>query len=82
MEKAKTYPAEGIQENPKLIAEELRRDFSKVPSLHKSITNFIPILEEYALRDKSRAGQYREIAQSLRKVASDIKSMITDYEGA
>ena len=39
------------------------------------------MLEEYALRDKSRAETYRDIAQRLRKVALDVKEMIKEYEG-
>tara|TARA_R110002012_G_scaffold302132_2_gene502866 strand:+ start:5286 stop:5501 length:216 start_codon:yes stop_codon:yes gene_type:complete len=70
-----------MQENPSVIAQELRRDFSKVPSLHKAINEFVVMLEEYALRDKSREGRYRDIAQRLRKVALDVKEMIKEYEG-
>lgn len=70
-----------MQENPSVIAQELRRDFSKVPSLHKAINEFVVMLEEYALRDKSRAETYRDIAQRLRKVALDVKEMIKEYEG-
>ena len=77
--KARYYDG-AMQTNPQLIAQQLRQDFSKAPSLHKAITNIVPILEEYAMKDKARAGRYREIANNLRKVASDIKQMITEYE--
>ena len=70
-----------MQENPSVIAQELRRDFAKAPSLHSAINAFVVVLEEYALRDKSRAGRYRDIAQRLRKVALDVKEMIKEYEG-
>jgi hypothetical protein len=79
MQKARYYDR-GVQENPIEIARQLRLDFSKAPSLHKAITNMVPILEEYAMRDKSRASRYRAVAESLRKVASEIKSLITEYE--
>tara|TARA_S200002703_G_C3616852_1_gene189436 strand:- start:157 stop:405 length:249 start_codon:yes stop_codon:yes gene_type:complete len=69
------------QENPSVIAQELRRDFAKAPSLHSAINTFVVVLEEYAMRDKSRAGRYRDIAQRMRKIAIDIKDMIKDYEG-
>lgn len=75
-----TFYDGAMQTNPELIAQQLRQDFSKTPSLHKAISNFIPMLEEYALKDKARASQYKQIADNLRKVASDIKQMITDYE--
>jgi hypothetical protein len=79
MQKAKYYDGE-TQENPLDIARRLRLDFSKAPSLHKAITNIVPILEEYALIDKSRASRYRAVAESLRKVAKEIKTLITEYE--
>lgn len=79
MQKARTYN-KPIQENPAEIARQLRLDFSKVPSLHKAITNMIPVLEEYAMRDKSRSARYRAVAENLRRVASEIKSLITEYE--
>ena len=79
MQKAKYYDGE-IQENPLEIARQLRLDFSKAPSLHKAITNIIPVLEEYALRDKKRSSRYKAVAESLRKVASEVKSLITEYE--
>ena len=81
MKRVEPRALRSMQENPSVIAQELRRDFSKVPSLHKSINEFVVMLEEYALRDKSRAGRYRDIAQRLRKVAIDIKEMIKEYEG-
>ena len=77
--KARYYDG-AMQTNPQLIAQQLRQDFSKAPSLHKALSNFITMLEEYALKDKARASQYRQIAENLRKVASDIKQMITEYE--
>ena len=49
MQKARYYDR-AIQENPKEISRQLRVDFSKAPSLHKAITNMIPVLEEYALK--------------------------------
>jgi hypothetical protein len=77
-----TFYDGAMQTNPQLIAQQLRQDFSKAPSLHKAITNFIPIIEEYAFKDKARASQYKQIADNLRKVASDVKQMITEYEGS
>ena len=77
--KARYYDG-AMQTNPQLIAQQLRQDFSKAPSLHKAITNFIPIIEEYASKDKARASQYKKISDNLKKVASDVKQMITEYE--
>jgi len=79
MKKARYYD-KATQQNPLEIARKLRLDFSKAPSLHKAITNIVPILEEYALIDKSRASRYKAAAEGLRKVASEIKSLITEYE--
>lgn len=79
MQKARYYDR-AIQENPKEIARQLRVDFSRAPSLHKAITNMIPVLEEYALKDKARTSRYKAIVESLRKVANEIKSLITEYE--
>jgi len=81
LKRVEPKPLRSVQENPSVIAQELRRDFSKVPSLHKAINEFVVMLEEYSLRDKSRAGRYRDIAQRLRKVALDVKEMIKEYEG-
>lgn len=50
------------------------------PSLHTALMQFIPKLEEYALRDKKRGSRYKEIASQLRKVAAKIKSLIQEYE--
>ena len=77
--KARYYDG-AMQTNPELIAQQLRQDFSKAPSLHKALSNFIPMLEEYALKDKARASQYRQIAENLRKVAGEIKDLIVEYE--
>ena len=79
MKKARYYDKE-IQENPLEIARQLRLDFNKAPSLHTAINKIIPILEEYAMRDKKRASRYRAVAENLRKVSSEIKSLITEYE--
>jgi len=81
LKRVEPKPLRSMQENPSVIAQELRRDFDKAPSLHSAINRFVVVLEEYALRDKSRAETYRDIAQRMRKVAMDIKEMIKDYEG-
>ena len=77
--KARYYDG-AMQTNPQLIAQQLRQDFSKTPSLHKAITNFIPMIEEYALKDKARASRYMQVAETLRKVAGEIKDLIVEYE--
>ena len=77
--KARYYDG-AMQTNPQLIAQQLRQDFSKAPSLHKALSNFIPIIEEYALKDKARASRYRQVAENLRKVTGDIKDLIVEYE--
>ena len=69
-----------ISESPEYISRQLRADFSKAPSLHSAINRFIPMLEEYALKDKKRASRYRKVAQQLRGVALEIKSLIKEYE--
>ena len=69
-----------IQESPEYIARTLRRDFSAEPSIHAAINRVVPILEEYAQKDKSRASRYRKVAQGLRNVSSQIKSLIKEYE--
>ena len=79
--KARYYDG-AMQTNPQLIAQQLRQDFSKAPSLHKALSNFIPIIEEYALKDKARASRYRQVAENLRKVTGDIKDLIVEYERA
>ena len=71
------YP---VQHPPEQISRELRQKFSASPSLHAAINRFVPILEEYALKDKSRASRYRSLAQRLRKVSEDIKGLIKEYE--
>ena len=77
--KARYYDG-AMQTNPELIAQQLRQDFSKAPSLHKAISNFIPMIEEYALKDKARASRYMQVAENLRKVTGDIKDLIVEYE--
>jgi hypothetical protein len=77
--KARYYDG-AMQTNPQLIAQQLRQDFSKAPSLHKALSNFIPIIEEYALKDKARASRYKQVAENLRKITGDIKDLIVEYE--
>jgi len=61
------------------IARTLRRDMNE-SKMHRAITRFVPILEEYAYKDKSRASRYRKIAQKLRDLGLEIRQMITEYE--
>ena len=61
------------------IARDLRRDMNE-SKMHRAITHFVPILEEYAYKDKSRAARYRKIAQKLRNLGLEIRQMITEYE--
>lgn len=69
-----------IQESPESISRQLRIDFSKAPSLHAAINRVIPVLEQYAFKDKKRASRYKKVAQGLRNVSAEIKSLIKEYE--
>jgi hypothetical protein len=61
------------------IARTLRRDMNE-SKMHRAINHFVPILEEYAYKDKSRASRYRKIAQKLRDIGLEIRQMVTEYE--
>jgi hypothetical protein len=64
------YPSEQV-------SRELREKFGP---LHSQINRIVPELEEFALKDKSRASRYKNLAQRIRRVAKDIKDLITEYE--
>jgi hypothetical protein len=64
------YPSEQV-------SRELREKFGP---LHSQINIIVPELEEFALKDKSRASRYKNLAQRIRRVAKDIKDLITEYE--
>ena len=71
LSKPTQYPKEDI-------ARTLRRDFGE--KLHTAINEFVPLLEEYAIKDKSRASKYKKIAQRFRNLSLEIKQMIKEYE--
>jgi len=76
--KAEAFPRP-LQYPPKEIARQLRADVN-ASKFHKGMTAFIPLLEVYALRDKARASEYKRIAKDLRRITSEVRKLITDYE--
>ena len=78
--KATEYSVENpIQTNPAVIARTLRADINS-SKIHAGVNKFVPLLELYALKDKSRANRYKDIAAQLRKIMVDIRTLVTEYE--
>jgi len=68
-----------IQYPKEKIASSLRKDITE-SKINVAVNRFVPLLEEYAYKDKSRASRYKKIAQSLRDLSLEIKNMVTEYE--
>tara|TARA_R110000824_G_scaffold56950_7_gene155346 strand:- start:1591 stop:1932 length:342 start_codon:yes stop_codon:yes gene_type:complete len=67
-----------IQENPKRLSLEMRRELGR---LFGEVNRQIPNIEEWALRDKKNSQSLKGIAQKFRVSITNLKNIIAENQG-